>query len=427
MFMSKFMNRYMFYNLLLLLPLMWVLFATALVQTASADEALWVGDGYVGVAAGSTRVERGYTAKSRNGAVGKTTEDSDEVTAGVYAGYHFTPNFGIEGGFHKLFRHDVKQNVTLPGGLLPDFEINGDIEGYNLYLAGVGWMRATERISLFVKAGVHYNETHTVSKGHPSQTAIYPVGMQEGLSNLKYVEKDKGWDLMLGAGGEYALTERVSLRAEYMYAETHSKPLHTVLGGVTVRSSDHKRRVHTGNEYVGFVAGATQLPGIGDSVRLDNVDGVTAGAYAGFLINPNLAIEAGFHKIFERSTSRHIGSSRGRADIEGYNLYLAALGRIQPTAHTILFVKGGIHYSEIDGRTDAEFDRADVGGRQIQFPSRDIELTEDVSDTGALFGVGAEYALTERVWLRVEYIYAGTDSVIDDPLHSLLGGVTLRF
>lgn len=421
------MSRYTFYNLLFLLPFVWVLFATVLGQTASADESLWIGDGYVGIAAGSTHIERGYTAKARSGGVGKTTEDSDEVTAGVYAGYHLTPNFGIEGGFHKLFRHDVKQNVTLHNRLLPDFEINADVEGYNLYLAGVGQMQATERISLFVKAGVHYNETHVVGKGHPNQTAIYLVGMQEGLSNLNYVEKEKGWDLMLGAGGEYSLTERVSLRAEYIYAETHSKPLHTFLGGVTVRSSDHKRRVHTGNEYVGFVAGATQLPGIGDSVRLDGADGMTAGAYAGFLINPNLAIEAGFHKIFERSTSRHIGSLRGRADIEGYNLYLAALGRVQPTASMVLFVKGGIHYSEIDGRTDIEVDRADISGRQIQFPSRELELTEDESDTGALLGVGAEYALTEHVWLRVEYIYAGTDSVIDDPLHSLLGGVTLRF
>ena len=423
---EKTMRRYLFHHFLL--PLMGVLFVAALSQAARADEARWVGDGYVGVAVGTTSIEKGYTAKSSNGAVGKTAENSDEVTAGVYAGYQFTPNFAIEGGFHKLFRHDVKQDVTLPGGLLPDFEINGDIEGYNLYLAGVGRMRATERIALFVKAGVHYNETHIVSKGHPDQMAIYPVGMQEGLSNLNYVEKEKGWDLMVGAGAEYALTERVSLRAEYMYAETHSKPLHTFLGGMTVRSSDRKRGgVHTGNEYIGFVAGATQLPGIGDAVRLDNADGMTAGAYAGFLINPKFAIEAGFHKIFERSTSRHIGSSRGRADIEGYNLYLAALGRMQPTARTILFVKGGIHYSEIDGRTDAEFDRADVGGRQIPFPARDIELTEDESDTGILLGVGAEYALTERVWLRAEYNYAGTDSVIDDPLHSLLGGVTLRF
>ena len=114
----------------------------------------------------------------------------------VFGGYQINRNFAIEGGYFDLGKFGYTANTT-PAGTLSG---NMRVKGLNLDL--VGTLPFSERFSAFGRVGLNYAQ----AKDNFSGTGAL------GVANAN--PSEKGTNLKLGAGLQYALSDAWSVRGE---------------------------------------------------------------------------------------------------------------------------------------------------------------------------------------------------------------------
>lgn len=119
-----------------------------------------------------------------------TTGDDSDTGVKVFAGYMFTPNYGVEVSYNHLGKAKVTTNGTS----------STDFKGSTLGVDLIGVQPLTNSISGFGKIGLHYADfdgTHSV-----------------GTANVSY---DSGIALHYGLGADFAISRDFSIRAEWEY------------------------------------------------------------------------------------------------------------------------------------------------------------------------------------------------------------------
>lgn len=119
--------------------------------------------------------------------------------------------------------------------------------------------------------------------------------------------------------------------------------------------------------------------------------------FGGYIVSDNIAIEAGYRRLVNGTTT--FGSTK--VDIDAHALQLSGLFSLPVSSELSLFGRLGVNSIKV---------KASAGARK-----------GSDSDTKALVGFGARYALTKEVGLRVEYQKPASDfSVIS-------AGIDIRF
>jgi OOP family OmpA-OmpF porin len=127
--------------------------------------------------------------------VNSSIENNRDTGYKVYGGYRFNRNFAVEGGWFDLDHFQYIYNTTPAGSL------NGNlgVRGVNLDL--VGFVPVFDRFSVFGRVGATYANSRT------GFGAVAPVPVAA-------VRHDRKLDLKIGAGLQYAFSDRLSIRGE---------------------------------------------------------------------------------------------------------------------------------------------------------------------------------------------------------------------
>ena len=127
--------------------------------------------------------------------VNSSIENNRDTGYKLYGGYRFNQNFAVEGGWYDLDHFQYIYNTTPAGSL------NGNlgVRGVNLDL--VGFVPVSERFSVFGRVGATYGHSRT-GFGATGAVPVAPV------------RRDRSLDLKIGAGLQYAFSDRLSIRGE---------------------------------------------------------------------------------------------------------------------------------------------------------------------------------------------------------------------
>ncbi|GAB3455298.1 hypothetical protein GCM10027321_07520 [Massilia terrae] len=134
-----------------------------------------------------------------------------------------------------------------------------------------------------------------------------------------------------------------------------------------------------GAMYIGGDVGATKLTGAADGNR------TSYSAFAGYTLNPNFAVEAGFGRLYD--WSGYGASERGN------QASLSLLGSVPVTSQLSIYGRLGVNQISMRGEVP-------TGNGMYSFKD---------DTTRALLGVGANYKLTEKVSARIEVQRPGLD------------------
>lgn len=162
-----------------------------------ADDAGW----YVGGNLGQTRsdIDENRIASSLvTGGFSNTLVNDDSTDRGykLFGGYQFNRYLALEGGYFDLGEFSFT-STTQPSGTF-----NGNIELCGVNLDVVGFVPFTEKFSAFGRVGVNYAE----AKDKFSGTGFVHV--------MSPNTKERDTNLKVGAGLQYAFTEKLAMRLE---------------------------------------------------------------------------------------------------------------------------------------------------------------------------------------------------------------------
>jgi outer membrane immunogenic protein len=158
----------------------------------------------------------------------KLSVDRDAGFGGVQAGYNFQSGmwvFGVEADISWFGdQNRTELNIVDPGtppwpfaGLLTSSTYHSELETLGTVRARAGV--AFDRALLFVTAGVAGGEVEN----------SFGIGIPAVLYSKTWSSRDTEWGWALGGGVEYALTNNISLKGEYLYYD---------LGDRTIRARD---------------------------------------------------------------------------------------------------------------------------------------------------------------------------------------------
>jgi len=161
-------------------------------------------------------------------AVGPISYNLKGMTGGLQAGYNWQVGprwvLGAETDFNGSGVRGGGNNVSnFSSSTVQTITANQNINWFGTVRARLGWL-ATDGLMLygtggFAYAGVNENVTYATSNPGNNFTSA-PFGVQCGPANSTCMSGSStrtaiGWTL--GAGAEYAVTQNVSLKAEYLY------------------------------------------------------------------------------------------------------------------------------------------------------------------------------------------------------------------
>lgn len=177
-------------------PLISIALAAALGAAVTPAQAETYDGPYVGVTAGWERGEIADRIETQS----ITAEASrDALVLGGYAGYNFKVTdrivIGAEAGFSATV-HDQIRAASAGKSLTIDPRYSFDLSARAGYLV-------TDQALVYVRGGYANNRVRTTLDGLTG-----PVTASDNLD---------GWQL--GGGVEYAITDRISARAEYRYSD----------------------------------------------------------------------------------------------------------------------------------------------------------------------------------------------------------------
>jgi len=163
----------------------------------AADPVGWYAGGNIGVTRGHFDDPVTLTPFIGPGfGITSATHDDKDKGGKVFAGYRLSRNFAIEGGYFDLGRFDYRYN-TAPAG---SFGGSMRVKGLNLDLVAIA--PVTERFSVFGRVGAAHSETRTSF----NNTGAVPVNSSN--------PRERDVNVKVGAGIQYAFTDRLSMRAE---------------------------------------------------------------------------------------------------------------------------------------------------------------------------------------------------------------------
>ncbi len=129
-------------------------------------------------------------------AVTSVTEDDRDKGWKLYGGYRLSPNFALEGGYFDLGHFDYRY-TTFPAGTF-----GGELHPRGLNLDVVGILPLGDRFSVFGRLGAAYIDSRT---SYNRSGAVAGITASTGERHLRP---------KIGVGAQYAITERLSVRAE---------------------------------------------------------------------------------------------------------------------------------------------------------------------------------------------------------------------
>ena len=164
--------------------------------SAAADDAGWYLGGNLGQSS-ATIDEDKIRANLAASGLTMTSIDSDERDFGykVFGGYQFNRYFAIEGGYFDLGEFGFTATTSPPGTLSGEMELTG------MFVDPVLILPMTERFSALARIG--FSSVEAESSFSATGSASAPPNREKRSSNYKY-----------GVGLQYAVTERLGLRAE---------------------------------------------------------------------------------------------------------------------------------------------------------------------------------------------------------------------
>ena len=122
--------------------------------------------------------------------------DDEDTAWKILGGYHITERIGVEFFYADFGKFDGS-------GSFDSFSASGSVEADGFGLSGVYTYPVNERFGIFGKAGVFRWE------------AEFSASLSDTFETVSDSANDGRLDLTFGAGAEYALTEKLSLRAEW--------------------------------------------------------------------------------------------------------------------------------------------------------------------------------------------------------------------
>jgi outer membrane immunogenic protein len=194
----------------------------------------WTGP-YIGVfgglAVGDFRYNGYLIDGDRRIPVFNVTSTGRGFIGGAQAGYDWQSGPWVFGAVADIAFTNYKTSISGTSGGVP-FSAQSQLNYLGTVRARIG--RAFDRTLLYAHGGFAYGETEqTVSAG--------------GVQQFNSSQMRTGWTL--GAGLEYALTDRVSFGTEYSYVDLGSKNIVSNPGGVSV---DEDVSFHTLEASVNF-------------------------------------------------------------------------------------------------------------------------------------------------------------------------------
>lgn len=174
--------------------------------SAPAQAFNWSG-AYVGVNLGYGGGEFGHPFAATEEVLGEPLDGSLDISAGgflggVQAGYNWQSGsfvYGVEADFQGS-GIDAMDNLDLNIGSV---ELGTEVEWFGTIRARLG-MAATDSLLAYVTGGAAYGRTHSSLSLNGSEVAG---------------EKNTEWGWTAGAGVEYAVTNNVTLKTEYLYTD----------------------------------------------------------------------------------------------------------------------------------------------------------------------------------------------------------------
>jgi len=153
---------------------------------------------------------------------------SADVTAGGFVGglqagynWQWNENFllGIEGDIQgSSIDGRVSLNITdeegtfLPPGESADFDLGTRLDWFATIRPRIGWVN--DRFVVYATGGLAWGRTTSSINGTIADQAV----IDESVTNDRF-----GWTI--GAGIEYALTDNITFKTEYLYTDLGSEPI----------------------------------------------------------------------------------------------------------------------------------------------------------------------------------------------------------
>lgn len=164
---------------------------------AVANEPGWIG----GVSLGQTqatnddaRIARDLSAQGL--VAGPIAHNDRDQGFKLFGGYRFNKHFSLEGGYFDLGEMGYT-TATQPAGTL-----SGNVRLKGLNLDAVGTLPISDKFSVFGRIGAAYTRSSAHFAGSGAVAVLNPN------------PRERGTDVKVGLGVQYAFTDDLSLRAE---------------------------------------------------------------------------------------------------------------------------------------------------------------------------------------------------------------------
>lgn len=146
---------------------------------------------------------------------------------GVQAGYNWQSGsmvYGVEADFQgSAIDATVGVDISNPNG--PEYisgELGTEVEWFGTIRARAG-VAATDRLLAYVTGGAAYGRTN-------SFVSLDGSSISEDFPNVSENVKNTEWGWTVGAGVEYAATDNITLKTEYLYTDLGKATLISVPG-----------------------------------------------------------------------------------------------------------------------------------------------------------------------------------------------------
>lgn len=177
---------------------LFVMTMVACAAVQAEDTGIYLGGslGYASIDTDEGELQSDLTAA---GLTGTLSVDDDDLGWKLYGGYRFNQYFAAELAYVDLGTAEADVNITAPVAGSANVEAEAD----GVTLALIGRYPFNDKFSAFAKAGAFFWEVE-------GQASVTVLGATTTLG-----DDDDGTDFVFGLGADYALTDHISLRAEW--------------------------------------------------------------------------------------------------------------------------------------------------------------------------------------------------------------------
>ena len=173
---------------------------TGIVIAGLAVSSLASAQWYAGGSVGRSSTDFNSTDYTLSNAGVAEGQDSKKTAYKLFAGYEFTRNWALEGGYTSLGKPQYNYSGLANG--------NATVKESSWSLAGKGTLPLSDEFDLFGKLGWTYNRAEL--SGTTDNPGLLPASISFPNSATK-----RRNDVLLGIGGEYRISKQLGVRLEY--------------------------------------------------------------------------------------------------------------------------------------------------------------------------------------------------------------------